>query len=70
VLSKLGVAGGRIDDCAFIESAVDGGKKLLRYVAIGLRATSSRQLMDLILELDKRILANNGLTPHRVVTRS
>jgi hypothetical protein len=42
VLSKLGVAGGRIDDCAFIESEVDGSKKLLRYVAIGLRATSSR----------------------------
>jgi hypothetical protein len=43
VLSKLGVAGGRIDDCAFIESEVDGGKKLLRYVVIDLRATSSRQ---------------------------
>jgi hypothetical protein len=68
VLSKLGVAGGGIDDCAYIERQVDCGKdkkwKLtLRYVAVGLRAKSEPELEKLILELDKCILANNGNTP-------
>jgi hypothetical protein len=66
VLSKLGVAGGGTDDCAYIEREVHdgkGGKKILRYVAVGLRAKSETLLEELILELDKCILLNNGLTP-------
>jgi hypothetical protein len=68
VLSKIGVAGGGIDDCAYIEREVDCGKdkkwKLtLRYVAVGLRAKSETELEKLILELDKCILANNRTTP-------
>jgi V8-like Glu-specific endopeptidase len=70
VLSKLGVDGG-VDDCTFIEREVnlDSGKtkKKLRYVAIGLRAKSGEkgadELKKLILELDKCILANNGISP-------
>lgn len=65
VLSKLGVHGG-IDDCTFIEREVDlgsGKKVLLRYVAVGLRANSSNELKNLIRDLDKCILVNNGLTP-------
>lgn len=68
-LSKLGSMGG-VDDCAFIKRDLGevekDGKKMrlsLRYVAVGLRARSSRQLEDLIIELDKCVLANNGLTP-------
>ena len=68
VLSKIGVAGGGIDDCAYIEREVDCGqdkkwKLTLRYVAVGLRAKSEPELEKLILELDKCILANNGNTP-------
>ena len=66
VLSKLGVAGGGTDDCAYIEREVHdgkGGKKTLRYVAVGLRAKSDDLLKELILNLDKCILINNGLTP-------
>lgn len=68
VLSKLGVAGGGIDDCAYIEREVDCGKDkksklILRYVAVGLRAKSETELEKLILELDKCILANNRTTP-------
>jgi hypothetical protein len=64
VLSKLGAHSG-VDDCTLIEREVDtdGGKKELRYVAVGLRASSANELKRLILELDKCILANNGLTP-------
>lgn len=61
VLSKLGVLGG-IDDCAYIERKVDEGRTTLRYVAVGLRARTKEELKTLILELDKCILANNGLT--------
>lgn len=63
VLSKLGAHSG-LDDCAYIERKVDGGKKLIRYVAVGLRAHGDKpkELKDLILELDKCILTNNGLT--------
>ena len=66
VLSKLGVAGGGIDDCAFICREVDngsGGKKLISYVAVGLRSKKKEELKALILEFDKCILVNNGLTP-------
>ena len=59
-LSKLGVHEG-IDDCAFIERKVDGGTKTIRYVAVGLRARTVAETKALILELDKCILANNGL---------
>jgi hypothetical protein len=65
MLSKLGVAAGGIDDCAYIEREVHdgkGGKKILRYVAVGLRAKTEDLLKELILELDKCILINNGLT--------
>ena len=65
VLAKVGLANGA-DDYAFIEREADagGGKKImLRYVAVGLRAQSGNDLEKLILELDKCILANNGLTP-------
>jgi len=61
VLSKLGAFEG-IDDCAFIERKVDSGTKVIRYVAVGLRARKSEELKALILELDKCILANNSLT--------
>lgn len=63
VLSKVGVHEGD-DDCAFIEREVGTGAnhKTLRYVAIGLRANKSAELQALILELDKCILRNNGLT--------
>lgn len=63
VLSKLGAHSG-LDDCTLIEREVDvgGSKKMLRYVAVGLRARNSKELKSLILELDKCILANNGLT--------
>ena len=68
MLSKLGVAGGGIDDCAYIEREVDCGKDkksklILRYVAVGLRAKSETELEKLILELDKCILANNRTPP-------
>ena len=64
VLSKLGAHSG-VDDCTLIEREVDLGssKRVLRYVAVGLRARSSKELKRLILELDRCILANNGLTP-------
>jgi hypothetical protein len=47
VLSKLGVAGGGIDDCAYIERKVAGGSKTLRYVAVGLRAKTKEELKAL-----------------------
>ena len=61
--SKMGSLDGE-DDCAFIDRkvAVNGGDRILRYVAVGLRARNAGVLSDLILELDKCILANNGLT--------
>jgi hypothetical protein len=65
VASKLGVDKG-IDDCALIERKVEtgsGAKKPLLYVAVGLRAKGSGELQNLILRLDKCILANNGVTP-------
>jgi hypothetical protein len=65
LLSKVGLAGGA-DECAYVEREVSngqGGKKLLRYVAVGLRAVRVRHLEELIVELDKCILANNGLRP-------
>jgi len=64
IFSKLGAHSG-VDDCTLIEREVDlgGGKKLLRYVAVGLRARSAEELKSLILELDRCILSNNGLTP-------
>jgi hypothetical protein len=66
LLSKVGSARGGIDECAYIERKVydgKGGQKLLRYVAVGLRAINDVDLEQLIIELDKCILANNGLTP-------
>jgi V8-like Glu-specific endopeptidase len=67
VFSKLGVDKkvGEVGDCTLIEREVnlDSGKKILRYVAIGLRAKGNSELRDLILELDKCILANNGISP-------
>lgn len=61
--SKLGAHSG-LDDCALIERHVDtgSGRKTLSYVAVGLRARSPKELKSLILELDKCILANNGLS--------
>lgn len=66
VLAKVGLAAGGADECAYIEREVDdgkGGRKTLRYVAVGLRAKRGSELEQLILELDKCILVNNGLTP-------
>lgn len=66
VLAKVGLAAGKADDCAYIEREVHdgkGGRKTLRYVAVGLRATEGSDLQQLIIELDKCILANNGLKP-------
>jgi hypothetical protein len=66
LLSKVGLARGGADECAYIEREVDdgkGGKKLLCYVAVGLRAKEGSDLEQLIIELDKCIRANNGLTP-------
>jgi hypothetical protein len=64
VLAKVGLANGA-DDYAFIERWVDAGGRriLLRYAAVGLRANNGSQLEKLILELDKCVLANNGLAP-------
>lgn len=65
VLSKVGLESGA-DECAYIEREVKdgkGGKKLLCYVAVGLRAKEGSDLQQLIIELDKCILVNNGLTP-------
>jgi hypothetical protein len=64
-LAKVGLAGGA-DDLAYIERDVelsDGSKKPLRYVAVALRARNGSELSAVIRELDKCILANNGLTP-------
>jgi len=66
LLSKVGSARKGVDECAYIERKVDdgkGGQKLLRYVAVGLRARNGNDLEQLIIELDKIILANNGLNP-------
>jgi V8-like Glu-specific endopeptidase len=62
--SKLGAHSG-VDDCALIERHVDSGgtRTTLCYVAVGLRARSAGELKSLILELDKCVLANNGLSP-------
>jgi hypothetical protein len=59
-LAKVGLAGGA-DDLAYIERDVE--KTPLRYVAVALRARNGDELSSLIRELDKCILANNGLTP-------
>lgn len=62
VLSKVGLARNRADECAYIEREVDdrkGGKKTLCYVAVGLRANRGSDLEQLIVEVDKCILANN-----------
>jgi hypothetical protein len=64
LLSKVGLARGHADECAYIEREVNdekGGKIPLRYVAVGLRAEKTEHLQELIIELDKCILANNGL---------
>jgi hypothetical protein len=61
--AKVGLSGGS-DECAYIEREVDDGtgdKKRLRYVAVVLRARAGNDVRALILELDKCILANNGL---------
>jgi hypothetical protein len=67
VLSKVGQARNGSDECAYIEREVNdgkGGKKLLCYVAVGLRAkVGGSTLEQLIIELDKCILANNNLKP-------
>ena len=66
--AKVGLSGGR-DECAYIEREVDdgtGGKKRLRYVAVGLRASAGDDVRALILELDKCILANNRLAAAQV----
>src|SRR5690606_38116859 len=52
VLAKVGLYKGA-DECAYIERQVDdgkGGKKTLRYVAVGLRATRWSDLEQLIVE--------------------
>ena len=64
VLAKVGLDD-HSHEIALIERWVNisGGKKtLLRYIAVGLRAKTGAELQQLILELDKCILANNGLT--------
>jgi hypothetical protein len=67
VLSKVGQARDGADECAYIEREVNdgkGGRKLLCYVAVGLRAkVDGSTLEQLIIELDKCILANNNLKP-------
>jgi len=67
VLSKVGQERNGADECAYIEREVNdgkGGKKPLCYVAVGLRAkVDGSTLEQLIIELDKCILANNGLKP-------
>lgn len=66
LLSKVGLAGGGADDCAYIEREADAGagrRLKLRYVAVGLRARDGSELEALIQELDRCILINNGLTP-------
>jgi hypothetical protein len=63
--SKVGDLGGN-DDCALIERRVPAGSgdtQTLRYVAVGLRAKDDSELEQLILSLDKCILANNNLSP-------
>jgi hypothetical protein len=65
VLAEVGLYAGA-DECAYIEREVDdgkGGKKTLRYVAVGLRAKRGSDLEQLIVELDRCVLANNGLKP-------
>jgi len=64
VLAKVGLDN-RSHELALIERFVNlNGRKsvLLRYVAVGLQANNGGELEQLILELDKCILANNGLT--------
>lgn len=60
VLSRQGMDPG-IDECSFFERRA--GDTLLRYVAIGLGARKIAELKALIVELDKCVLANHGLTP-------
>ena len=63
IASIGGFTGHFADDAALIERSLGTGKPTLRYVAVGLRARSTTELETLILELDKSVLANNGLTP-------
>ena len=66
--AKVGLSGGS-DECAYIEREVDdgrGGKKRVRYVAVGLRASAGEDVRALVLELDNCILANNGLAAAQV----
>jgi hypothetical protein len=66
VLAKIGFDSDSIHGCAYIEREVDDGKdciKTLRYVAVGLEAKSTRELKQLIDELDVAILAHNRTTP-------
>ena len=65
LLSKVGELSGA-DDCVFVRRRVDlgGGRTVdLRYVAVGLRASTTGLLKEVILGLDKCILLNNKLTP-------
>jgi hypothetical protein len=64
LLAKVGLAGGA-DECAVIEREVNanGTTTLLRYVVVALRANDGGEIEKLVKELDKCILANNGLTP-------
>jgi hypothetical protein len=57
-----------VDEVAFIErdvetTADDGSKKTttIRYVVVALRARNGDELHTIIRDLDKCILANNGL---------
>lgn len=63
IASIGGFTGRFADDAALIERSLGTDKPTLRYVAVGLRGHSSKDLMTLILELDKCVLANNGLAP-------
>jgi hypothetical protein len=67
LLAKVGLAKG-VDEVAFIErdvetTADDGSKKTttIRYVVVALRARNGDELHTIIRDLDKCILANNGL---------
>lgn len=65
MLAKIGFDSDGFHECAYIERevVVEGCKKCLRYVAVGLGAKSKSELEQLIDELDVCILANNRTMP-------